>query len=72
MPRKLGGRGRLMRRAIRFAEANDFAVAFTRTGHLAFSGHGATVFGAGTPRSDRAAAAAISKMKQILRGSSRQ
>ena len=54
--------------AVRFAEKNGFAVAFTRSNHLSFTGHGATVFGAGTPRSGRAAEVAISKMRAILRG----
>ena len=72
MPRKLGGRGGLMRPAVAFAEANGFRVAFTQAGHLAFFGHGATVFGAGTPRSHRAAAAAIAKMRAVLRRSSRE
>ena len=71
MVRKLGGRGRLMRPAVIFAEEHGFTVAFTRAGHLAFGGYGATVFGAGTPRSGRAAATAISKMRTILRESSR-
>jgi hypothetical protein len=71
MSRKLGGRGRLMRPAVSFAEMNGFTVGFTQAGHLAFSGYGATVFAAGTPRSNRAAAAAISKMRAVLRGSSR-
>lgn len=65
---KLGGRGRLMLPAVDFAKKHGFEVAFTRSNHLAFSGHGATVFGAGTPRSSRAAAAAIAKMKSVLRG----
>lgn len=68
MSRKLGGRSRLMLPAVTFAEEHGFAVALTRSNHLAFYGHGTTVFGAGTPRSSRAAAAAISKMKSILRG----
>lgn len=71
MTRKIGGRGRLMRPAVEFAEHHGFAVAFTQSNHLAFFGHGATVFAAGTPRSSRAAAAAIAKMKSILRANDR-
>jgi hypothetical protein len=67
MSRKLGGRGRLMRPALAFAEQHGFSIAFTQRNHLVFSGHGRCVFAAGTPRSMRAALTAVSKMKAILR-----
>ncbi len=65
---KLGGRGRLMRPAVLFAEANDFTVAFTRGNHLAFYGYNGRVIAAGMPRSGQAALRAIQKRKALIRG----
>lgn len=65
--RKLGGRSRLMRPALEFAQRNGFEYEFTQANHIAFYGYGGRVVAAGTPRSGRAALTAISRMKALVR-----